>query len=91
MLVDVRQSVSPYFIFPGILGEGVLQHSACAVEGHELAGFLFNRHALQQILNPVLQTGFRILIYVHFPILIEIYPFSMIDSGWGNVKEGQKG
>ena len=92
LLVDVRQAVSPGLRLPGVRRKGVLQDAAHAVQGGQLASLFLERHLPQQVLDPVLQPGFRILENVHFAVFVEIRPPVVVDiPGGGNAQQGENG
>ena len=92
LLVDVRQAVGPDLGLPGVRRQGVLEDAAHAVQGGQLAGLLRERHLPQQVLDPVLQPGFRILENVHLAVFVEIRPPVVVDIlGRGNTQQGKNG
>ena len=79
MFVYVGQTVLPDFGFPTVTGESIAQNPSGTVQGYELAGLFLESHAPEKVLDPVLDRSFRILVNIFLPVLVEIYPASMIN------------
>ena len=87
LLVDVRQAVGPDLRLPGICRKGIFQDAAHAVQGGQLTGLFLERHLPQQVFDPVLHPGFRILKNVHLAVFVEICPPVVVDlPGGGNAQ-----
>ena len=94
-LVDVGDAVFPHLRLPPLCGEGVLQYTAVAVEGGQLAGFLVDVHLAEQVVHPLVHRLRGVFVDVLHAVLVEINPSLVVDGlvlcllGQGHTKAQQ--
>ena len=80
VLVDRPDPVLPKLFLP--LGRRllVLQHPPVTVQRDHLARLLFEGHLREQVLDPCVHVGGRVLIDIHPSVLVEIGPAFVVDG-----------
>ena len=79
MLVNSAYTIFPDRVLPFRSRKLILKHPTISVKCSHLTGLLLKSHLAEKILDSVLDISLRILVYIHFTILIEVDPILMVN------------
>ena len=96
MLVDVGDAVLPYPFFPFRGRKGPGQDAPVAIDRHQLAGLLIDRHLREQVFHALFHASGGVFVDVLDTILVEVYPSFVVDGfllracGWRGLRGGSQ-